>query len=214
MSNSNNTIANNANEVSKSLTLNAANVVSKSVHHLETRDSWSVIENHCIALIALSVKGEALPQDPRKGFAFGLADGKKADSAPHCRDYARALLAGFFSAKAEKVFKQAEIPSQYEVLKTAQSRKSIATAIVGACKLAKPDRVGTSLDEVKGKRGKFLAEKLLSELGISASSTESAKPNASASKSKRRSATTEGGKAETKKRTTKGGKSNGKNASK
>ena len=70
----------------------------KTQRVLETRDQWSTIFAHTVALLAAAVKGEALPDDPRKGYAFG-----KPKVEPHSRQYAQSLLAGFASKKAGKV---------------------------------------------------------------------------------------------------------------
>lgn len=103
MATSNTTTATRNNVVvnPQSATANTATADSKpkTQRVLETRDQWSAIFAHTVALLAAAVKGEALPDDPRKGYAFG-----KPQVEPHSRQYAQSLLAGFASKKAGKVF--------------------------------------------------------------------------------------------------------------
>lgn len=96
MATSNTTTATRNNVVvnPQSATANTATADSKpkTQRVLETRDQWSAIFAHTVALLAAAVKGEALPDDPRKGYAFG-----KPQVEPHSRQYAQSLLAGFAS---------------------------------------------------------------------------------------------------------------------
>lgn len=79
------------------------NATVKTQRVLETRDQWAVIFNHTVSLVVALVKGEDMPDDPRKGFAFG-----KIAEQPHSRQYAQSLIGGFVSKKAGKVFAQTE----------------------------------------------------------------------------------------------------------
>ena len=132
-----------ANVVSKSQT-QGANVVSKSATSdktqrvLETRDQWAVIFNHTLSLAVALAKGEALPDNPRKGFAFG-----KTAEQPHARGYAQSLLAGFVSRKANKFF------AEVDGLKTIEEREKIAIAILVATSLG-----GSEASRAKGILGK------------------------------------------------------------
>lgn len=123
MATSNTTTATRNNVVvnPQSATANTATADSKpkTQRVLETRDQWSAIFAHTVALLAAAVKGEALPDDPRKGYAFG-----KPQVEPHSRQYAQSLLAGFASKKAGKVF------TQHEVLADQAKREEIAIAIL------------------------------------------------------------------------------------
>jgi hypothetical protein len=133
-----------ANVVSKSQT-QGANVVSKSAtpnaktqRVLETRDQWAVIFNHTLSLVVTLAKGEALPENPRKGFAFG-----KTAEQPNARGYAQSLLAGFVSRKANKFF------AEVDGLKTIEEREKIAIAILVATSLG-----GSEASRAKGILGK------------------------------------------------------------
>ncbi len=129
---------------------------------LETRDQWSVIFAHTVALLAAAIKGEALPDDPRKGYAFG-----KISAEPHSRQYAQSLLAGFASKKAGKWF------TQHEVLADQAKREEIAIAILLKTKLAKASSdaedsktaARRTLSRAEAKQGSTLAEALLVALG-------------------------------------------------
>lgn len=185
----------------QSTTANAANTTPKggkgdadskpkTQRVLETRDQWSAIFAHTVALLAAAVKGEALPDDPRKGYAFG-----KPQVEPHSRQYAQSLLAGFASKKAGKVF------AQHEVLADQAKREEIAIAILLKTKLAKassgaenPETAARRiLSKAEAKQGRSLAEALLAALG-EAKQTEpqveatpkgvEAKPKKSAKKAK------------------------------
>ena len=62
-----NSVSTNASVASKSATANA-----KTQRVLETRDAWSVIFNHTVALVAKCAKGETLSEGDRDGFALGF----------------------------------------------------------------------------------------------------------------------------------------------
>lgn len=175
----------------QSATANTATADSKpkTQRVLETRDQWSAIFAHTVALLAAVVKGEALPDDPRKGYAFG-----KPQVEPHSRQYAQSLLAGFASKKAGKVF------AQHEVLADQAKREEIAIAILLKTKLAKassgaenPETAARRILSKDAKQGRSLAEALLAALG-EAKQTEpqveatpkgvKAKPKKSAKKAK------------------------------
>ena len=70
MATSNTTTATRNNVVvnPQSATANTATADSKpkTQRVLETRDQWSAIFAHTVALLAAAVKGEALPDDPAK----------------------------------------------------------------------------------------------------------------------------------------------------
>ncbi len=129
---------------------------------LETRDQWAAIFAHTVTLVVASVKGEALPDDPRKGYAFG-----KISAEPHSRQYAQSLLAGFTSKKAGKVF------AQHEVLADQAKREEIAIAILLKTKLAKASSdaedsktaARRTLSRAEAKQGRTLAEAVLAALG-------------------------------------------------
>lgn len=111
------------------ITTASANEVSKSIksanasRRLETRSDWERIYAHMAALVAAKAQGEALPEKPRDGFAFG-----KTSDAPHCRPYAQSLLAGFVSSKATKALKDTPLADL-------EKRTEIAIAILLATKL-------------------------------------------------------------------------------
>lgn len=139
----------NATVGSKSATAATANVVGKTSADksadkpktqrvLETRDTWSVIFNHTVALVAKAAKGETLSDEDRKGFAFG----KVADQ-PHSRGYAQSLLAGFVSRKANKFL--GGIMGEADCLSTIEGRTKIALAILTATKLG-----GKTTESAKG----------------------------------------------------------------
>lgn len=166
MATSNTTTATRNNVVvnPQSATANTATADSKpkTQRVLETRDQWSAIFAHTVALLAAAVKGEALPDDPRKGYAFG-----KPQVEPHSRQYAQSLLAGFASKKAGKVF------TQHEVLADQAKREEIAIAILLKTKLAKASSgaedaktaARRTLSKAEAKQGRSLAEALLAALG-------------------------------------------------
>ena len=140
-----NTVNSNATVGSKSATAATANVVGKASADksadkpktqrvLETRDAWSVIFNHTVALVAKCAKGETLSEADRKGFAFG-----KVTDQPHSRGYAQSLLAGFVSRKANKFL------GEVDGLKTIEERTKIALAILTATKLG-----GKTTESAKG----------------------------------------------------------------
>lgn len=148
----NNTVNASANEVSKSTNLVP---LAKTQRVLETRDQWAVIYNHTVALVVAHIKGEALPSDPRKGFAFG-----STKDAPHCRGYAQSLIGGFVSRKAGKVF------AQTEGLKEQADREKIAIAILVATKLGTSDtgKAKAILSKAEPKQARSFAEAVLAAL--------------------------------------------------
>lgn len=141
-----------ANEVSKVNNNLVANKVTKTQRVLETRDQWAVIFNHTVSLVVALVKGEALPDDPRKGFAFG-----KVAEQPHSRAYAQSLIGGFVSKKASKVF------AQTEGLQTVEERTKIAIAILLKTKLGGADesKAKAILCKAEAKQAKTFAEAVL-----------------------------------------------------
>ena len=151
-----------ANKVGKSVNNNAA-VSSKSAtaavktqRVLETRDMWSVIFNHTAALVAKSAKGFALSYEfDRKGFAFGTTK-----ECPHCRAYAKALLVGFVSRKANKVL------GETDGLSTIEERTKIAIAILTATKLeTTPEKAKSFLAKTElAKQAKTFSEAVLNEV--------------------------------------------------
>lgn len=147
-----------ANEVSKfNATQNAnenANVKTQRV--LETRDQWLVIFNHATSLTATFAVGKELPEDSRKGFAFG-----KVAEQPHSRSYAQSLFAGFVSHKANKFF------VNIEGLQTIEERTKIALAILLRTKLGGSDaiRAKAILSKAEPKQVRSFAEAVLSLMG-------------------------------------------------
>lgn len=129
---------------------------------LETRDQWGVVFKTLTRLVALQVKGEALPEDPRKAFGF-----KKASDQPHIKGYAFGLLAGFMSPKARKIF-----AAKYEVLADDSLRSDIALAIAKACRLASADRIEAVLSKAEKKQPKSFCEAVLAKLDTSSEATE------------------------------------------
>lgn len=134
----------------------------KTQRVLETRDQWSVVFKHLVRLVVMQAKSEALPEDPRKGFAF-----KKATDQPHIKGYAFGLLSGFTSAKARKFF-----AAKYEVLADDSLRHSIALAIAKACRLAPADRIDAVLSKAEKKQPKSFCEAVLAKLVPSSKATE------------------------------------------
>lgn len=150
----NNTAA-NANVVSKSATANAATQPVKTQRVLETRDQWVVIFNHAVSLVVMLTKGEALPKDARKGFAFGTTK-----EAPHCRQYAQSLIGGFLTGKAGKVL------AQHEVLASREKREEIACNLLLQTSLAKDGQAGAKriLSKAEPKQAKAFANAVLKGL--------------------------------------------------
>jgi len=151
-----------ANVVSKSRIANAivdsksaTQASAKTQRVLETRDSWSVIFNHTVALVTKCAKGETLSDDDRKGFAFG----KVADQ-PHSRGYAQSLLAGFVSRKANKFL------GEVDGLKTIEERTKIALAILTATKLGgnTTEKAKALLSKAEPKQAKTLSEAVKASL--------------------------------------------------
>lgn len=121
----------------------------------ETRDQWQVVFDHTVALVVASARKADLPDDPRKGYAFGALKDQ-----PNIRAYAQGLLAGFASPKAGKVF------AQHEVLASAETRHEIAIAILLATKLGSADRAKAEsiLSKAEKKQAKSLAQTVLAAL--------------------------------------------------
>lgn len=121
----------------------------------ETRDQWQVVFDHTVALVVASARKADLPDDPRKGYAFGALKDQ-----PNIRAYAQGLLAGFASPKAGKVF------AQHEVLASAETRHEIAIAILLATKLGSTDRAKAEsiLSKAEKKQAKTLAQAVLAAL--------------------------------------------------
>lgn len=155
---SNKSVNINASEASKSATATA-----KTQRVLETRDAWSVIFNHTVALVAKCAKGETLSEADRKGFGFG-----SAKDQPHSRGYAQSLLAGFVSRKANKVL------GSVNGLSTIEDRTKIALAILTATRLG-----GNTTEKAKGllskaepKQAKTFSEAVLNEVQAVAPTAE------------------------------------------
>lgn len=155
-----NTVNSNATVGSKSATAATADKSAdkpKTHRVLETRDAWSVIFNHTVALVAKCAKGETLSEADRKGFGFG-----SAKDQPHSRGYAHSLLAGFVSRKANKFL------GEVDGLKTIEDRTKIALAILTATKLG-----GVTTEKAKGllskaepKQAKTLSEAVKAALNV------------------------------------------------
>ena len=152
-----NLVSNNLSVAEKSSTATEC----KTLRVLETRDQWAVVFKHLARLVVMQAKGEALPEDPRKGFAF-----KKATDQPHIKGYAFGLLAGFTSPKARKFF-----AAKYEVLADDSLRSSIALAIAKACRLAPTDRIDAVLSKAEKKQPKSFCEAVLAKLAPSSKAT-------------------------------------------
>lgn len=176
MATSTNNTASNANVVSKSTTVNAASSQPvKTQRVLETRDQWLVIFNHAVSLVVMLVKGEKLPKDARKGFAFGTTK-----EAPHCRAYAQSLIGGFLTGKAGKVF------AQHEVLANHENREQIACNLLINTSLAKDGPAGAKriLAKAKPKQAKAFATAVLSALAATTVPEVAPKEQKGKSKSK------------------------------
>lgn len=158
MKTSNNNNATSANVVSKSSTITTEQKPVKTQRVLETREQWVVIFNHTVSLVAALAMGESLPEEPRKGFAFG-----KMAEQPHSRAYAQSLIGGFVSKKAGKVF------AQTEGLQTVEERTKIALAILLKTKLggadeSKSNSASSILSKAKPKQAKTFAEAVLNKV--------------------------------------------------
>lgn len=185
----------------------------------ENREMWGVVFDHTVNLITLTLKGEELPEKPRKGFAFGEGAVTKkgvvqqltvADDQPHIESYALQLLAGFGSYATKKAIKALdEVGVQNEVLKSDVERMAIATQLADICKLGGRKESATRLRRViaahKAKQGRALilaVAAALSEAKTTETETEATpkgveeKPQ----KAEKKSATPKGGKAKTSKR--------------
>lgn len=174
MATKNSNIAANANVVSKSSTDNTAKQSVKTQRVLETRDQWTVIFNHTVSLVVALAKGESMPDDPRKGFAFG-----KTTEQPHSRAYAQSLIGGFVSGKAGKVL------AQTEGLADKAQREKIAIAILLGSKLAKDGQEGARriLGKAEPKQAKAFATAVLS--GLTATTTDPVAPKEQKTKAKK-----------------------------
>lgn len=161
----------------------------KTQRVLETREQWSVVYDHCVKLVVTLVKGEALPEDPRKGFAFGK---KLTTEQPHIKSYALGLLNGFTSPKGRKVF----AANKYEVLVSDEKRQTIALAIVKQARLAPQDRIEAVLSKAEKKQPRSFCESVLKELGIKVGTPQPKAETKPEPKPKRttRKATAKGGK--------------------
>ena len=163
MKTSSNNIATSANVVSKSSTLATEQKPVKTQRVLETREQWGVIFNHTVSLVVAYTKGEDLPEDSRKGFAFGTTK-----DAPHCRGYAQSLIGGFVSKKANKFF------AQTVGLQTVEERTKIAIAILLKTKLGGADesKARSILGKAEPKQAKTFAEAVLNEVQTSKPTAE------------------------------------------
>lgn len=141
----------------KAESANKSDNANKTHRVLATRDQWGVIFNHTLSLVVTSVQGEALPEDPRKGFAFAS---KADDEQRLCVKYAQSILAGFVSKKATKVF------AQTEGLKSAEERTKIALAILMKTKLGGKDITSAQaiLGKAEPKQARTFAEAVLANL--------------------------------------------------
>lgn len=155
MKTSNNNNATSANVVSKSSTITTEQKPVKTQRVLETREQWVVIFNHTVSLVAALAMGESLPEEPRKGFAFG-----KMAEQPHSRAYAQSLIGGFVSKKAGKVF------AQTEGLQTVEERTKIALAILLKTKLGGADesKASSILSKAEPKQARTFAEAVLNKV--------------------------------------------------
>ena len=148
-----NTVNKNAAESSKSVIAATA----KTQRVLETRDLWSVIFNHTVALVAKCAKGETLSDADRKGFGFG-----SAKDQPHSRGYAQSLLAGFVSRKANKFL------GEVDGLKTIEERTKIALAILTATRLGgnTTEKAKSYLSKAEPKQAKTFSEAVKAALNV------------------------------------------------
>lgn len=191
------------NAAAKQQVTNPANNSTRRV--VETRDQWTVIFNHSVALIAAYAKGIKV-EKPREGFekAFG-----SAVSSPNSRAYAKSLIWGFTTNKAGKVLKD------LDDVATSEARVKIATAILTDCKLVKGDdkAVQSQLQKVETKREKAVAEAVLAEL-TKPEPKKAAPKGAKAEAETEKATTPKGGssKAKSSKPATKGGKKSAKAA--
>lgn len=165
MSTSNNTIAttNSVAVKAQSTTVSSENT-TQSRRLWETRDMWQVIFDHTVTLIVLALKGDKLPDEPRKGYAFGKAtdkDGKTlklkvSEDQPHMVGYAVSLLAGFGSYATKKANKALlEAGLQNEVLGDAKARMSVAEQLVIACNFTKTN-AAERISKADAKQGRAL----------------------------------------------------------
>lgn len=163
MATSHNTIAASANEVSKINDNANEQKQVKTLRVLETREQWAVIFNHAVMLVATLAKGERLPDDPRKGFAFG-----KTAEQPHSRQYAQSLIGGFVSRKANKFF------AQTVGLQTIEERTKIALAILTKTKLGTSDesKARSILSKAEPKQVRTFAEAVLNEVQVAVESAQ------------------------------------------
>lgn len=161
---SNKSVNNNASEASKSATANA-----KTQRVLESRDLWSVIFNHTVALVAKCAKGETLSEADRKGFGFG-----SAKDQPHSRGYAQSLLAGFVSRKANKFL--GGIMGEADCLSTIEGRTKIALAILTATRLGgnTTEKAKAILSKAEPKQAKTFSEAVKAALNVVQAVEESA----------------------------------------
>ena len=155
-------MATTKNSNSKAVKAESANQVAnanKTHRVLASRDQWAVIYNHTLSLVVTLTKGEALPEDPRKGFAFAS---KADDEQRLCCKYAQSILAGFVSGKAGKVF------AQTEGLKSAEERTKIALAILLKTKLGGKDTTSAQgiLGKAEPKQARTFAEAVLANLNF------------------------------------------------
>lgn len=142
----------------------------KTQRVLETRDQWVMIFNHAVSLVVALVEGKDLPDDPRKGFAFG-----SVKDQPHSRAYAQSLLAGFASKKAGKVF------AQTVGLADQAERQKLAVAILLKTKLGSGDatKAAAILGKAEPKQARTFAEAVLAALnpvGVKPQATDNAAP--------------------------------------
>lgn len=142
----------NTNATANVVSNNTQTANAKTQRVFETRDQWAVIFNHAVTLVATLAQGNTLPDDPRKGFAFG-----KVAEQPHSRQYAQSLIGGFVSRKANKFF------AQTEGLKTIEERTKIAIAILIKTKLGGNDasKAQSILSKAEPKQVKTFAEAVL-----------------------------------------------------
>lgn len=174
----------------------------------ETQADWARLEAQTLALLVALAKGEALPDDARKAFGFGITtdkDGKDTkcptkgkdaqgnevtlswgDTQPHAQNYVLCLALGFASPKATKFLKGTCLESIDRV----EIAKAVSLVIYPK---AKPEKKLFGTPEITPKRGKWVAEQVLaafSEAKKSEPKAEAtpkgveAKPKKSAKKSK------------------------------
>lgn len=192
------------NPVSKNAAKQQVNNANTTRRVVETRDQWDVIFNHAVSLVVAYTRGQK-PEEPRKGFGFGLIGDQ-----PHSRAYAQSLLVGFLTGKAGKALKG------FDELASRESREKIAIAILLDTKLAKDGTEGAKriMAKAEPKREKAFAEAVLTGLNTpaeqpatpegvedKAEEPKATAPKGSKAKGGKKATTPKGGKAKAKTQT-------------